>query len=129
MTENILAKMLVLQNDAQLQRGNDLAAMNKADRTDYIRKHAMYLVAEVGEFLHEVPGFKDWKIYPEEMAFCNTKALEELSDVLHFFLNICLALGLSAEDIYNIYCNKAYINMARLRDTSNYKKDTEVHNE
>lgn len=120
-----LTKMLEVQQLAQLCRGYDFKKMSDVERVDYIKKHAQYLSVELGEFLVELPGFKDWKKYSPEHILANPAAKEELIDVLHFFLNICLALGLTASDIYEQYMQKAVTNTARLQDIEHYKRDVD----
>ena len=118
-----LQKMLDMQETAQKLRGYNFQAMTTKEIAAYIKAHAQYMTVELGEFLNEIPFFKDWKVYDAE-GIKNAKATEELSDVLHFFLNICLAYGMNEEMIYKMYTAKHDINKARLTDTTKYKADT-----
>lgn len=126
MQNDMLQEMLTIQRASQEQRGYFFESMSVDEAVEYIRKHALYLQVELGEFLVELPGFKDWKKYDKNAAFPSYAAQEELIDVIHFLLNICLALGMSAEDLYNTYLRKAEINVKRLEDTEHYKRDTEA---
>lgn len=120
-----LESMLKVQKSSQEKRGYSFEEMTKQELVEYIRRHVQYMTVELSEFLVELPGFKDWKLYPAEQKVNNAAAKEELIDVLHFMLNIFLAMGMSEEEIYAEYMHKAYINGTRLEDTAHYKLDTE----
>ncbi|NLE69442.1 MAG: dUTPase [Clostridiales bacterium] len=75
----------------------------------WIQKHTLAIISELAELLDEV-NFKWWK-NPKAI---DTPALkEELVDILHFFLSMCLEAGLDAEEMYQIYLNKNAENFAR----------------
>jgi dimeric dUTPase (all-alpha-NTP-PPase superfamily) len=79
------------------------------DETAWIEKQALALIVELGEVLEEA-GYKWWK-NPEPV---NRAALhEELVDVFHFFVALCLAAGMSADDLYAGYLAKNAENQRR----------------
>ena len=125
--KDLLQMMLDTQKDSQEVRGYDFGMMNTAETVQYIKSHALYMTVELGEFLQELPMFKDWKKYPSGMPVDNDKAREELIDVFHFMLNIFVAMDMSADDIFSEYMNKHNENARRLADTQHYKRDTEAH--
>ena len=76
---------------------------------EWIQKRCLALISEVSEVLDEV-NFKWWK----NKRPVNTEALQdELVDVLHFFVSMCLRAGMSAEDLYRKYCEKNKENFNR----------------
>ncbi len=76
---------------------------------EWIQKDVLAIVSELGELLDEV-NFKWWK-NPKEI---DTPALqEELVDVLHFFVSMCIRSGMSAEDLFCIYVKKNQENFDR----------------
>ncbi|MHB1125547.1 MAG: dUTPase [Bacillota bacterium] len=84
------------------------------DMSTWVQKEVLAIVSELGELLGEV-NFKWWK---------NPKPLdrgaiaEELIDILHFFVSICLKMGLSAEEVYETYLNKNKENFRRQQGLS-----------
>ena len=46
--------------------------------------------------------------------FDRNKFLEELSDSLHYFIEVCILAGISADDLFNAYMNKGQINIERI---------------
>ena len=104
-----LKNMLNLQKHFQARLGCEFD-------TQYIMNHALYAEAELHEMLRELEGFKAWKNYswsPEEQAKHLAYAKEEFIDVLHFIWNIALALGLTSEEIMELYAEKNAENHAR----------------
>lgn len=76
---------------------------------EWLQKQTLAMVSELAELLDEV-NFKWWK-NPHEL---NREAIhEELSDILHFFISMCIEAGMTAEDLYNVYIGKNKENVMR----------------
>lgn len=76
---------------------------------EWMQKYTLAMLSEMAEMLDEV-NFKWWK-NPKELDSAALK--EELVDILHFFLSMCLASGLDAEEMYQIYLRKNEENIKR----------------
>lgn len=113
----------IRQLQAQRERGYDFKAMSRKERVEYIKKHVLYMIVELGEFLNELPDFKEWKVYPKDAKLLSDAAEEEFADVVHFFLNICIAAGIDDILLCALYMMKHDKNMERLADTAHYRKD------
>ena len=81
---------------------------------EWIQKQTLAMLSELAELLEEV-NFKWWK-NPHELNQQNLH--EELSDILHFFISMCLEAGMTADDLYNVYVGKNQENHARQNGTS-----------
>ena len=69
---------------------------------EWVQKDILALLSELAEVLDEV-NFKWWK-NPKEI---DEPALhEELVDVLHFFVSMCIHAGMDAEGMFRIYTEK-----------------------
>lgn len=79
------------------------------DGPAWIQKAALALIVELGEVLEE-SRYKWWK---NNQPIDVGKLHEELVDVLHFFVTMCLAAGMSAEDLYQGYLAKNQENFRR----------------
>lgn len=84
------------------------------DLASWIQKEAMAIIVELGELLEEV-NFKWWKV-PRPIDREAIK--EELVDILHFFVSMCLKAGISAEELYQAYLAKNAENFRRQRGMS-----------
>lgn len=75
----------------------------------WIQKEVLAIISELSEILDEV-NFKWWKD-PKEID--HGKLTEEIVDVLHFFVSMCLKAGLGPEELYEAYVRKNRENFAR----------------
>lgn len=89
---------------------------------EWLQRQTLAMISELGELLEEV-NFKWWK-NPHELSEQNIR--EELSDILHFFVSMCLEAGMSADDLYNVYVGKNKENFKR-QDGTSEKRGYEVN--
>ena len=76
---------------------------------EWLQKQTLAMISELAELLDEV-NFKWWK-NPHAL---NVDAIqEELSDILHFFISMCIESGMDAEALYRIYLGKNKENVMR----------------
>ena len=75
----------------------------------WVQKGILAILSELAELLDEV-NFKWWKS-PHEL---NQQAIEEeLVDILHFYVGLCLKAGVTAEQLYQAYLEKNLENHRR----------------
>jgi len=120
-----LQALISKQAELQQNLGYDFSNMTAEEHVEYIKEYAQHLDGETFEMMRELPYFKSWKKYPDTEEAQNimfAKARLEWIDVLHFFLNITIALGFTADELYAMFCEKNGINYERQEDTTNYKK-------
>ena len=92
-------------NDDIKQRRN----LTGISHEQWIQKHTLAMLSEMAEVLDEV-NFKWWK-NPKPV---NDSALkDELVDVLHFFVSMCLEAGMSPQELYERYIEKNRENFDR----------------
>ena len=102
--EHMLEIQLFLNDTINEKRGLD-----KIDPMTWMQKYTLAMISELAEMLEEV-NFKWWK-NPKPVDDAALK--EELVDILHFYLSMCLASGMDAEEMYSIYLKKNAENIAR----------------
>jgi dimeric dUTPase (all-alpha-NTP-PPase superfamily) len=91
-------------------------------RTDeWIQKRSLAMLSEISELLAEV-NFKWWK-NPKDIDVPAVK--EELVDILHFLVGMCLDVGMTAEEMFSIYYDKNKENFDR-QDGKSLKKGYEL---
>jgi len=96
--------------DGELARLRNL----DGDAETWIQREVLAIVAELGELLGEV-NFKWWKnARPVDMEAVK----EEMVDILHFFVSMCLKAGFTADDIYQAYLEKNRENFRRQQGLS-----------
>lgn len=122
----MLNHMLQKQREFQTRLDPNFDAMSVKDRVAFIKEHSIHLNQEVNEMLYELPYFKPWKDYSaltdaDEQRMLQ-KAKMELIDAWHFFMNMALGLGMSAEEFYVMYLAKNSEN--HRRQDAGYTADT-----
>ena len=83
------------------------------------QERARLLIYRITEELYEAGNTmrnKAWK--STNMPIDIDHYLEELADALHFFVQLFLEIGLSAEEVADLYLKKSEVNKFRIR--SNY---------
>ena len=78
-------------------------------KQEWIQKNILATVSELAEVLDEAQ-FKWWK---NEKPIDERKLKEELVDVLHFFVSMCLRAGFTADELYEVYAAKNKENFDR----------------
>ena len=114
--EQIFALQAGFQEKIKQERG-----LTDIPMEQWIQKETLAMVSELAELLEEV-NFKWWK-NPHELNQQNIQ--EELSDILHFFISMCLEAGMTAEDLFETYVGKNRENHLRQQGLS-AKKGYEV---
>lgn len=80
----------------------DLRHLDVSNKGEWIQKKTLAVLSELAELLDEV-NFKWWK-NPKELEV--DKIQEEIVDIVHFVVSMCLTSGMSSEDLYSIYIKK-----------------------
>ncbi len=76
---------------------------------EWIQKQMLAMMSEMAELLNEV-NFKWWK---NEVPVNEANVKEELVDILHFFVSMCLRANMTADEMYDIYMAKNKENFDR----------------
>ena len=76
---------------------------------EWIQKLTLATMSELSELIDEV-NFKWWK---NPRPVDSDRVKEELVDVLHFFVSMCLHSGMSAEELHRRYLDKNQENFDR----------------
>lgn len=66
--------------------------------------------------LHEALAEIGWKPWASSRHFNHDAVKGELVDAFHFFMNLCLVSGVSAQDLINGYIDKSAKNIKRQED-------------
>ena len=113
----MLDTMMEMQRNLQARLGTNFADLNEVERAQFMRNHRGYLEDELAEALYEMPNYKLWKDYsnmsPEACEGAWQKVRMELIDAFHFFMNLLLCAGMTAEEVFSMYTMKNKENFER----------------
>lgn len=105
-----LREIMKKQAEFQARLGFNYSNMTPQERAEYMRDNRGYLEDEVAEALYEMPYYKSWKNYDNmsegEVLQAWQKVRMELVDSLHFFVNLLLCAGFTADELYEMYIMK-----------------------
>jgi hypothetical protein len=109
-----MSDMLQLQNELQIEAygGEAPNDLDPDSKLEFIRWNVLALEDELHEALQEC-GWKPWA----KTNHLNTDAFQsELVDAFHFFMNLMLVTGMTAEDLITGYRAKRQKNIIRQQD-------------
>lgn len=105
----IMAQQLEMQRSSF---GIDPTQLEGKERDEYVQAMALALMIEVGEAMQEI----SWKPWATGQWFHRDRFIEEMIDVLHFWMNMILIATDKPEEVLAAYQRKAEVNVARQRD-------------
>ena len=85
--------------------------LSQEEKIQWILNIVRALQQELAEIVDTVP----WKWWAHYQTFDEQNVRVELIDVLHFLVLLAQILGLSAEDVYQLYLQKNKVNIERLK--------------
>ena len=88
--------------------------ISRADKKAWIDKLSTAMIEEA----IEVKEHSDWKWWKNQRDLDESKVKEEMIDVLHFWLSLCVTMGWSAEEMFDIYKEKNLENFNRQKGLS-----------
>lgn len=100
----IFALQQRFQDKLKAERGLEGIPMEQ-----WLQKQTLAMVSELAELLEEV-NFKWWK---NPHALNEEHIREELTDILHFFVSMCIEAGMDADMLYEHYVGKNRENVRR----------------
>ena len=105
-----LAEMFRLQEELNKRIGvADFGAMNDQEQTQWILNYCRAMSQELAELTDSVP----WKWWAKYQTFDKQNARVEVVDLFHFLISIAQVLGMTAEDVHQIYTQKNKVNHQR----------------
>lgn len=117
-----LEEMFKMQHELNARiLGSNADQLMRENKTEWLLKYSRALQQEVSELIDCVP-WKWWAHYQKEDV---EHAKVELIDIIHFVISLAQTLGMSAEDVFNIYMKKNAVNFHR-QDTGYTEKAKEA---
>lgn len=104
-----LARMFYQQHRFQTKYLNNEAYLYNIP---FLKEMILAAHCELSEALQEIP-WKSWKVKQE---WDPKRLQEELVDVMHFTINLCLASGMDEDELYLKFIEKGAENRLRQRD-------------
>jgi len=113
-----MSEMFALQKELNQRIGVDTDTLDDDGRVQWILNYSRALSQELAELIDSVP----WKWWAKYQTFDKQNAQVEVVDLFHFLISLAQAVGLSADDVYELYTKKNKVNHQR-QDSGYDKKD------
>ncbi len=113
-----LDKLFDLQAALNQRIGVSVGEMSNEEKTQWILNYTRAMQQELSELVDSVP----WKWWAKYQEFDEQNAKVEVIDLFHFLISLAQVLGMTAEDVYEIYAKKNKVNHTR-QDSGYSQKD------
>lgn len=116
MSKDKLDIMFDIQNKAQINLGTWNKIKNESDKQKFVNQMILACQEEIIEIMRETsyknPNFVEfgWK---KNQSWNLKNYKEEIIDLWHFVMNLCLVVGMSSEEFFEIYKKKNKENLER----------------
>lgn len=101
--------------------------MTRAEIAGCFKNNAYFVTEELHEAGRELPYIKEWKDYSKLTSADRDarmdRAVEEMADAFTFFINLCMLLGISSEQLLDAYFAKNGVNHER-QNKGYYEEET-----
>jgi len=119
MAENdMLTELFEMQDKLNCRIGVDWRGMSEEDQQKWVLNYCRAMTQEIAELTDSVP----WKWWAKYQEYDQQNARVEVVDLFHFLISLALVLGMSAEDVHNLYMQKNKVNFER-QDSGYTAKD------
>jgi dimeric dUTPase (all-alpha-NTP-PPase superfamily) len=119
MSESDMLKQLwEKQEELNLKIGVDTSSLNEQEQTEWLLQYSRAMSQEIAELIDSVP----WKWWANYQEFDRQNARVEVVDLFHFLISSAQVLGMSAEDVFELYVKKHAVNKDR-QDSGYTEKD------
>ena len=117
-TPDKLEHLFAMQNQLNLRIGMDAAALTEEEQIKWVLNYCRATTQELAELTDSVP----WKWWAKYQKFDKANARVEVVDLFHFLISLAQVLGMSAQDVHDLYVQKNKLNFQR-QDTGYAVKD------
>ncbi|MDA0991781.1 MAG: dUTPase [Verrucomicrobia bacterium] len=120
---DMLRHMFKQQAELNAIIGVKTEGMDQAQQTEWLLNYCRAMSQELAELTDSVP----WKWWAKYQTFDMQNARVEIVDMFHFLISAAQVLGMSADDVFDVYCKKQGVN--RNRQESGYAVKDESDNQ
>ena len=119
---DMMATMFAMQRDLNRRIGVDTDTMDEQAQIEWVLNYTRAMSQELAELTDSVP----WKWWAKYQTFDQQNARVEVVDLFHFLISLAQTLGMSAQDVYDLYMQKNELNWKRQK--SGYTEKDESDN-
>src|SRR5690554_4421389 len=103
---DMMATMFAMQRDLNRRIGVDTDTMDENAQIEWVLNYTRAMSQELAELTDSVP----WKWWAKYQTFDQQNARVEVVDLFHFLISLAQTLGMTAQDVYDLYMKKNELN-------------------
>ncbi|OQW96684.1 MAG: dUTPase [Verrucomicrobia bacterium A1] len=112
---DFLEAMFHMQAELNRRIGVDTTALPEDEQPKWVLNYCRAMSQETAELIDSVP----WKWWAKYQTYDKQNARIEVVDLFHFLISLAQVVGLSAQDVHDLYMKKNKLNFQR--QDSGYK--------
>ena len=120
---DMLRQMFEMQDKLNRRIGVRAATLTEEEQQKWVLDYCRAMTQELAELTDSVP----WKWWAKYQKYDKQNARVEVVDLFHFLISLAEVLGMSADDVYEVYMQKNKVNFER--QDSGYAVKDESDNE
>lgn len=98
-----------MQEELNRRIGVETAKMTEKEQIQWVLNYTRAMSQELAELVDSVP----WKWWAKYQEFDAQNAKVEVVDLFHFLVSLAQTLGMSAQDVHQLYVKKNIVNHQR----------------
>ena len=106
---DMLDAMFSMQMKLNQRIGVNPEGMSEEEKTKWILNYCRATTQELAELTDSVP----WKWWAKYQTFDEQNARVEVVDLFHFIISLAQVLGMTAQDVHDLYMKKNEVNFKR----------------
>ncbi|MFT5240317.1 MAG: dimeric dUTPase (all-alpha-NTP-PPase superfamily) [Candidatus Promineifilaceae bacterium] len=108
-TKDRLVEIFEMQEGLNKRIGVDVCNLDEKQQIEWVLNYCRAMSQELAELTDSVP----WKWWAKYQTFDKQNARVEIVDMLHFLVSLAQVMGMSAEDVHELYMKKHDVNVQR----------------
>ena len=107
--KDMFAELWCKQQELNFRIGVDMQNLSQEEQVQWVLNYARAMTQEIAELTDSVP----WKWWAKYQTFDKQNARVEVVDLFHFLISLAQVLGMSAQDVFDLYTQKNKVNHER----------------
>ncbi len=119
--QDMFKSLFEMQGKLNKRIGVDTDSLTEKEQQEWVLNYCRAMSQEIAELVDSVP----WKWWAKYQDYDKQNARIEVVDLFHFLISLAQVLGMSAQDVHDIYMKKNELNFQRQHDGYKVKDDSD----
>jgi len=111
-------QLILARNFIPVDKLISVGEVGDIERQKYLVTYVQLLIEEAVELQRTLPARKFWRKSVSSKPVNWRDAIEEMADIIHIVIAMCIIIGLSPQEMFEEYVRKNDINLERVKNNS-----------